>query len=91
MFKLQVGDVCKLNEVIPGLYKSYDWKTGLYRVKTIWAPFTHGRDRNDPRRQSYQFEKIRKDGTVIKSFANGYTCLAWDKFIDSGKVTKLGN
>lgn len=85
-FKLKVGDVCKLNEVIPGIYKKDDWKTGLYRVKMIWAPFCYGNDKNDPRRQSYSFEKIKKDGTAYKSFGNGYRCHAWDKFIDEGKV-----
>ncbi len=68
-FKLKVGDVCKLNEVIPGIHKC--------------------KDKEDPRRQSYSFEKIKKDGTVYKSFNNGYRCQAWDKFIDEGKVTKI--
>lgn len=86
MFKLNVGDVCKLNETIPGIYKSGDWKTGLYRVKWIGATMCYGSDRNDPRRQSYQFEKIKKDGTVYKSFNNGYRCQAWDKMIDDGRV-----
>lgn len=86
MFKLKVGDVCKLNEVIPSTYKKNDWKTGLYRVKMIYAPFCYGKDKEDPRRQSYFFEKIKKDGTVYKSFNNGYSCLTWDKWIDEGKV-----
>ena len=85
-FKLKVGDVCKLNEVITGIYKKDDWKTGLYRVKGIWAPFCNVRDKLDPRRQSYYFEKIKKDGTAYKSFSNGYRCQTWDKFIDDGKV-----
>jgi hypothetical protein len=88
MFKLKVGDVCKLNEVIPGIYKCDDWKTGLYRVKKIWAPFCYS-NKLDPRSQSYHFEKIKKDGTVYKSFSNGYRCQAWDKFIDEGKVEIL--
>lgn len=91
MFKLQVGDVCKLNEVLPSVYKKDDWKTGLYRVKKIYAPVVYGRTDKDTRTMTYLFEKIRKDGTVYKSFCNGYNCLAWDKFLDSGKVTKLGN
>ena len=85
-FKLKVGDVCKLNEVIPGIHKRDDWKTGLYRVTNIWALGCYGKDREDPRRQSYKFEKIKKDGTVYKSFDNGYRCQAWDKFIDEGRV-----
>jgi hypothetical protein len=85
-FKLKVGDVCKLNEVIPGIHKCNDWKTGLYRVKRIGASMCYGNDREDPRIQSYQFEKIKKDGTVYKSFYNGYRCQAWDKMIDEGKV-----
>jgi hypothetical protein len=52
----------------------------------IWAPFCYGKDKLDPCRQSYNFEKIKKDGTVYKSFNNGYRCQAWDKFIDEGKV-----
>ena len=86
MFKLKVGDVCKLNEVITGTYKKNDWNTGLYRVKNIWAPFAYGRDKEDPRRQSYFFEKIKKDGTIYKNFSSGYSCLTWDKWIDEGKV-----
>lgn len=85
-FKLKDGDVCKLNEVIRGIHKCDDWKTGLYRVKRIWAPMCYGNDKLDPRRQSYFFEKIKKDGTVYKSFGNGYNCIAWDKFIDAGRV-----
>jgi hypothetical protein len=91
MFKLKVGDVCKLNVVISGIYKCDDWKTGLYRVTRISAPFCYGADKLDPRRQSYQFEKIKKDGTVYKSFMNGYRCQAWDKFIDEGKVDLVDN
>ena len=86
MFKLKVGDVCRLNEVIPGIHKNGDWRTGLYRVKWIGATMCYGDDRNDPRRQSYQFEKIKRDGTVYKSFCNGYRCQAWDAMIDQGKV-----
>ena len=85
-FKLKVGDVCKLKEVIPGIHKCDDWKTGLYRVKWIGATMCYGSDKNDPRRQSYNFEKIKKDGTVYKSFCNGYNCIAWDKKIDAGQV-----
>ena len=29
----------------------------------------------------------RWDGTRIKSFLNGYRCLAWDQMIDSGQVS----
>lgn len=86
MFMLKVGDVCRLKEIIPSIYKSDDWKTGLYRVTNIWALGCVGKDREDPRRQSYKFEKIKKDGTVYKSFNNGYRCQAWDKMIDEGKV-----
>lgn len=90
MFKLKAGDVCRLKEIIPGIYKSNDWKTGLYRVIRIYAPFVSSeRDRSDPRCQSYFFEKIRKDGTAYKSFSNGYRCLSWDKFIEEGKVEIL--
>jgi hypothetical protein len=85
-FKLKVGDVCKLREVIPGIHKCDDWKTGLYRVKMIWAPLCYGADRLDPRRQSYNFEKIKKDGTPYKSFSNGYNCQTWDRWIEEGKV-----
>ena len=85
-FKLKEGDVCRLNEVIPSTYRKDDWRTGLYRVKHIWAPFCYGKDKEDPRRQSYHFEKIKKDGTVYKSFSNGYNCQTWDKFIDEGRV-----
>jgi hypothetical protein len=86
MFKLKVGDVCRLNEVIPSVYRKNDWKTGLYRVKNIYAPMCYGRDKEDPRRQSYFFEKIKKDGTVYKNFSNGYNCMTWDKWIDEGRV-----
>jgi hypothetical protein len=86
MFKLKVGDVCKLNEVITSIYNKDTWKTGLYRVKMIHAPMCYGRDKEDPRRQSYHFEKIKKDGTVYKSFSNGYRCMTWDKWIEEGKV-----
>ena len=85
--KLKIGDVCRLNEVIPGVYKKDGWKTGLYRVKMIYAPFAY--DKEDPRSQSYFFEKIKKDGTAYKSFANGYRCSTWDRWIDEGKVTKV--
>jgi len=85
-FKLKVGDVCRLTEVIPGIHKCDDWKTGLYRVKTIWALGCYGNDKLDPRRQSYFFEKIKKDGTAYKSFNNGYCCQTWDKWINEGKV-----
>lgn len=85
-FKLKVGDVCKLNQVIHGIHKSDDWKTGLYRVTMIRASFCYGTDKLDARRQSYYFEKIKKDGTVYKSFCNGYNCIAWDKKIDAGQV-----
>ena len=89
MFKLQVGSVCKLSKVIPGIHKCDDWKTGLYRVKAIYAPFCYGKDKEDPRNQSYLFEKIKKDGTPYKNFMNGYRCQAWDKFIDSGIVVHV--
>ena len=85
-FKLKVGDVCRLKEVIPGIYKKDDWKTGLYRVKRIYAPFAYPTDKGDPRSQSYLFEKIKKDGTAYKNFMNGYRCLTWDRWIDEGKV-----
>ena len=85
-FKLQVGSVVKLKETIPGIHKCDDWKTGLYRVKNILALGCVGKDKEDPRRQSYNFEKIKKDGTVYKSFNNGYRCQAWDSKIDEGKV-----
>lgn len=87
MFKLQVGSICKLNEIIPGLHKKDDWKTGLYRVKSVRSFMVSRCDANKPQMQSYSFEKIKKDGTVYKNFINGYNCLAWDKFIDDGKVT----
>lgn len=86
MFKLKVGDVCRLTAIIPGIHKKDDWKTGLYRVKWVGATMCYGSDKNDPRRQSYQFEKIKTDGTVYKSFCNGYRCQAWDTMIDEGKV-----
>ena len=87
MFKLKVGDVCKLNEVIPSTFRKDDWKTGLYRVEGIYPSYgVTGKDRTDPRFQSYFFKKVKKDGTVYKSFNNGYNALAWDKFIDEGKV-----
>ena len=86
MFKLKAGDVCRLNEVIPSVYRKNDWKTGLYRVEYIHAPFCYGKDKEDPRRQSYYFKKIKKDGTVYKNFSNGYSCMTWDKWIDEGKV-----
>lgn len=89
MFKLKVGDVVRLNETIPGIYKCDDWKTGLYRVRWTGALMCYGKDKEDPRRQSYFFEKIKKDGTAYKSFNNGYRCQAWDKMIDEGKVTKI--
>lgn len=84
-FKLQVGSVCKLKEVLRSTHRSDDWRTGLYRVRAIYSSGYQG-DRQDPRYLSYQFEKIRRDGTRIKSFNNGYRCLAWDEFIDQGKV-----
>lgn len=84
--KLKPGDVCRLTEYIPGVIQKHDWKTGLYRVKYIHAPFAYGRDALDPRRQSYHFEKIKKDGTVYKNFCNGYSCLAWDRMIELSKV-----
>lgn len=89
-FKLNVGDVCKLNEVIPGTYKKNDWKTGLYRVKQISPGYgTSKSDWNKPQMQVYYFEKVKKDGTVYKNFSNGYRCQAWDKLIDEGKVSKI--
>lgn len=86
MFKMKVGDVCRLKEVIPSIHRCDDWKTGLYRVKMIGSSMCYGSDKDDPRRQSYHFEKIKKDGTAYKSFCNGYRCQAWDKMIDEGKV-----
>ena len=89
-FKLNVGDVCKLNQVIPGTYSRDDWKTGLYRVTEIRPGYgTSKSDWNDPRVQVYNFEKIKKDGTVYKNFSNGYRCQAWDRFIDEGRVTQV--
>jgi hypothetical protein len=85
-FKLKVGDVCNLKEMLPGTYRKNDWKTGLYRVTQIFAPFCYGKDKEDPRRQSYFFEKIKKDGTAYKGFSSGYNCMEWDKFIDEGRV-----
>lgn len=85
-FKLQVGDVCRLKEVIPSVYKKDEWKTGLYRVKMVRGPVITGMGREDPRAQVYFFEKIKKDGTTYKNFANGCLCQAWDKFIDEGRV-----
>lgn len=89
MFKLKVGDVVRLNETIPGIHKCDDWKTGLYRVRWMGALMCYGKNKEDPRYHSYSFEKIKKDGTVYKSFSNGYRCQAWDKMIDEGKVTKI--
>lgn len=86
MFKLQIGDVCKLKEVIPGMFKSGDWKTGLYRVRSIHSMWTSPKDLGDPKTKSYTFDKIKKDGTRYKSFSNGYNCLAWDKKIEEGTV-----
>jgi len=85
-FKMKPGDVCKLTQVIPGIYKSDAWKTGLYRVVAIRNIFGRPGEKYDPRSQSYQFEKIKKDGTVYKNFANGYNCIAWDKMIEDKKV-----
>jgi hypothetical protein len=85
-FKLQVGSVVKLKETIPGIHKCDDWKTGLYRVERIHAPFCYGADKLKPQCQSYVFKKVKKDGTVYKSFNNGYRCMAWDNKIDEGKV-----
>jgi hypothetical protein len=85
-FKLQVGSVVKLKETIPSIYKCDDWKTGLYRVERIQALFCYGADKLKPQTQSYMFKKIKKDGTVYKSFNNGYRCMAWDKWIDEGKI-----
>lgn len=82
MTKLAVGDVCRLNKIIPGIYKKDDWKTGLYRVKQIYAPI--GQDQNDSRNVIYLFEKVKKDGTVYKTFTNGYRCQAWDQMIEQG-------
>lgn len=85
-FKLQVGSVVKLKETIPSIYKKDEWKTGLYRVEYILAPFCTGADKLKPQRQSYFFKKIKKDGTVYKSFNNGYSCMKWDQWIDEGKI-----
>lgn len=89
MFNLTVGGVCRLNEIIPGLHKKDDWKAGLYRVTAIRASMVSRCDAHKPQMQSYYFEKVKKDGTVYKNFINGYNCLAWDKFITSGKVTVI--
>ena len=86
-FKLSVGDVCRLNSIIPGIYASGDWKTGLYRVEHIWDLCRTGKDKENSKTKSYHFAKIRKDGTPYKSFNNGYNCIAWDKMIDDGKVS----
>ena len=85
-FKLQVGSVVKLKETISSIYKKDEWKTGLYRVEYILAPFCYGADKLKPQSQSYFFKKIKKDGTVYKSFSNGYRCMTWDKWIDEGKI-----
>ena len=85
-FKLKVGDVCKLKEVIRSVYRNDDWKTGLYRVTRINVPVEHGKRNEDIRTHAYRFEKIKKDGTVYKNFINGYNCQAWDKKIEAGEV-----
>ena len=89
MFKLKVGDVVHLNEIIPGLYKSMDWKTGYYRVDQIRASvMTHMADWEKPSVQVYAFKKIKKDGSVYKNFYNGYNALAFDsKFLATGIAT----
>jgi hypothetical protein len=87
MSTMQVGDVCRLNEILPSIYKSDAWKTGLYRVKRIDNNAEFGKKSTDPRTASYAFEKIKKDGTVYKGFCNGYNCTRWDSWIASGKVT----
>ena len=89
MFKLKVGDVCRLNQVIYAISRKNDWKTGLYRVKAIYTPFCYEKDKHKPQNQSYLFEKIRKDGTPYKNFSNGYRCLKWDEWIDQGRVDIL--
>ena len=90
MFKLQVGDTCRLNEILESIYRKDDWKTGLYRVRRVsYGVGTLLSCRDDPEWQSYTFEKIKKDGTVYRHFLNGYNCLAWDKMIEDGKVTIL--
>ena len=87
MFRLNVGDVCKLKEIIPGIYQSYNWKTGLYRVESISPSVcSHPRDYDKPEFQVYNFRKIKQDGTVYPNFINGYRCMAWDEMIQSGQV-----
>jgi hypothetical protein len=85
-FKLKAGSVCRLNAMIPGIHKSDSWRTGLYRVIRIHSLWACGPTADDPRQKSYLFEKIKKDGTVYKSFCNGYNCQAWDGKIDAGEV-----
>ena len=92
MFKLDVGSLVKLNEVIKTSTRSNDWKTGFYRVVKIHAPFAYTeKDRKDPRRQSYSFEKIKKDGTVYKNFSSGYNCLDFDRMIEIGSIEIVEN
>lgn len=85
-FKMKPGDVCKLTQVISSTSRRNDWKTGLYRVVAVRNIFSYPGEKYDTRRQSYQFEKIKKDGTAYRNFANGYNCIAWDKLIEDGKV-----
>jgi len=95
MFQLQIGDVVKLNETIVSCYACDNWKTGLYKVTGIWASYgVTGRDRIDSRCQSYDFVKVKKDGTPYKK-SYGYNALAFNalafdkKFLDTGKAVKI--
>ena len=88
MFKLKAGDICKLNVLVHSTYACDNWFPGRYWVVRIsHSPGTCRSDFGNPKCQSYQFEKIRKDGTAYKNFCNGYDCFAWDRFINDGKVS----
>jgi hypothetical protein len=86
MFKLKVGDVCHIKKRIPGL----SWKCGFYRVKLI-RPYFPICDVTKPSENVYRFEKIKKDGTPYKTFADGYNCMFFDKKISAGEVTIIEN
>jgi hypothetical protein len=90
MFQLQPGDVVKLNETIVSTYACDNWKTGLYKVTDIHVAFgATGKDRTDPRCQSYGFVKVKKDGTAYRK-SYGYNALAFDKkFLDTGKAVRV--
>jgi hypothetical protein len=84
-FNFKVGDVCKLNEVIPSQgFKVNDWKTGLYRVEVVNAKEDY--NKLDEFNSVYVLQKIKKDGSPIYSFRKMYSIVAWDKMIDEGKV-----